>query len=194
MKLSDTAAAHGHFQVVFADVTDHLAVATFQLRKRREPPLRFEEVFKQGFSRTLLEFRRELCQFAATPGVAENLDTIREACKTISALSVWRNDRIHAHVRMTDTGYVLFSWQTQQPLPLNYTEIERHIHTASSAIVNLDVHVSHLLHELDWEEACAKLATQYRNFYLSSRKTSKYKQITRPDAYADIHEYRSLLA
>ena len=33
MRFSDTAAAYGLFQVVFADVTDHLAVATF-----RAPP------------------------------------------------------------------------------------------------------------------------------------------------------------
>lgn len=47
MTLDDTAAAYGLFQVVFADLANHLAIATFRLREQKEPGLAFEEVFRQ---------------------------------------------------------------------------------------------------------------------------------------------------
>ncbi|HWB84645.1 MAG TPA: hypothetical protein VG675_10940 [Bryobacteraceae bacterium] len=47
MTFNDTAAAYGLFQVVFADVVGHPARAKFRLRERREPGLRFDEVFRQ---------------------------------------------------------------------------------------------------------------------------------------------------
>ena len=53
MMLNEMAAPYGLFQIVFADVVDHLAVGTFRSRERKEPGLVFEEVFKQEFSLTV---------------------------------------------------------------------------------------------------------------------------------------------
>ena len=100
--MNDTAAAYGLFQVVFADVTDHLAVATFRLRERKESDLVFEDVFRQEFKKTLKQFRRELRQFEGRSAVSDNLYPVHEACKAMSKLAVWRNDRIHARVHLTE--------------------------------------------------------------------------------------------
>jgi hypothetical protein len=63
MTLNDTAAAYGLFQVVFADIADHVAVATFRLLQRSDPGLTFENVFRQDFTKTLKQFRQELHRF-----------------------------------------------------------------------------------------------------------------------------------
>ena len=57
MTFDDTASAYGLFQVVFADVVDHLAVATFRLRERKEPSLQFEKVFRQEAKKILGQLR-----------------------------------------------------------------------------------------------------------------------------------------
>jgi len=77
MRINETAAAYGLFQVIFADVADHLAIATFHLRKQKEPDLTFQTVFKQEFKRTLKQFRRELWQFEGRPAVFDSLYALR---------------------------------------------------------------------------------------------------------------------
>ncbi|HVT30987.1 MAG TPA: hypothetical protein VHE81_23480, partial [Lacipirellulaceae bacterium] len=81
MIFNETAAAYGFFQIVFSDVVDHLAAATFLLRKLREPKLDFKEVFRQNVSRTLLQFETELTQFDGRPSMKDDLDDLRAACK-----------------------------------------------------------------------------------------------------------------
>ena len=87
----DTAAAYGLFQVVFSDIADHLGIAVFRLRERKEPGLVFEEVFKQRFSENLKQFRKELDQFEKRSVAADYLHDVREACKIISKLIPWTN-------------------------------------------------------------------------------------------------------
>lgn len=152
MKLNDTAAAYGLFQLVFADVTDHLAVATFRLREEREPNLAFEDVFRQEFKKTLKQFRRELRQFHGRPSVEDSLRAIGEACKIMSKLAVWRNERIHARVRLTDDGYALYVWRTRRRLVISQEEIERDIQLAIRLMVELEAHVPHLVRLLEWDE------------------------------------------
>lgn len=89
MTLNDTAATYGLFQVVFADVVDHLAVATFHLRERKESGLVFESVFKQEFKKLFKQFRQELKQFDGRSPVADSLYGVREACKIISEFAVF---------------------------------------------------------------------------------------------------------
>ena len=78
MTLNDTAAAYGLFQVVFADVADHLAIATSRLREPKEPGLVFEKVFRQDFKKTLKQFQCELRQFDDRSAVSESLYAVRE--------------------------------------------------------------------------------------------------------------------
>src|ERR1700744_5809255 len=119
MNLDDAAAAYGLFQVVFADIADHVAVATFRLRELKEPELTFETVFRQEFSKMFKQFRKELRQFEGRSAVDVYLRDGREACEIISKLADWRNDRIHARVRMTDTGYPLYDWRTRKRLEIS---------------------------------------------------------------------------
>jgi hypothetical protein len=157
MNLDDTAAAYGMFQVVFADVTDHLAVATFRLREHREPGLCFETVFKQEFKQILKQFRLELRRFDGRDAVSDSLHVIQEACKIISTLANWRNDRIHARVHMTEHGYALYDWRTRRRLEITREQIERNINLAAKVMAELDAHVPFFVHLLTWDEEIEKL-------------------------------------
>ena len=156
MKLDDTA-AYGLFQVAFAAVAERLAVATFFLRERKEPGLAFETVFRQGIRRTLEQFRGELRQFDPRAPVADSLHAVREACKTISKLAVWRDERIHAYVQLTEHGYALYDWRTNRRLEITREQIEPNIDLAVKAMVELEAHVPHLVGLLTWDEEVEKL-------------------------------------
>jgi hypothetical protein len=112
--------------VVFADVSDHLAFATFVLRKRKEPDLVFENVFRQKFGTTLDQFRDEVRQFEGRSAVSDSLYSVRKACDITSKLAVWRNDRIHARVRMTEHGCALYDWRRRR-LEISREQIEKNI-------------------------------------------------------------------
>jgi hypothetical protein len=151
MILNDTAAAYGLFQVVFAELTDHLAVATFRLRKQKESGLVFEKVFDQKFSRILEQFRRELQQSAGRSCVADSLSVLCEACEMISKLADWRNERIHARVLMTEQGYTLYNWRTRYPLEISQSQIEKKIELANKAMVELRGRIPDFVHLLNWD-------------------------------------------
>jgi hypothetical protein len=157
MRLDDIAALYGLFQLVFADVTDHLAVATFRLRERKDPGLTFETVFRQQFKQILKQFQRELDQFDGDSPVADSVDAVRAACETMSTLADWRNDRIHARIRMTEHGYALYDWRTRRRLEITREDIERNIDMAANAIAELEGHVKHLVGVLTWDEEFEKL-------------------------------------
>jgi hypothetical protein len=53
MNLDDTAAAYGLFQVVFADIADHIAVAAFRLRELKEPELHSKQFLGRNFRKPL---------------------------------------------------------------------------------------------------------------------------------------------
>ncbi len=152
MKLDETAAAYGLFQVVFADVADHLAVATFRLREQKEPELTFEAVFRQEFKTTLKQFRKELRYFERRSPVASSLSIIKESCTVAAKLANWRNERIHARVRMVENeGYALYDWRTRRRLEITKDKIERHIEQAIKAIVDLQAHLPELVTMLEWD-------------------------------------------
>jgi hypothetical protein len=157
MNLNDTAAAYGLFQVVFADIADHAAVATFRLRELKEPGLSFETVFRQEFSKTFKQFRQELKQFDERSSVADYRRDLREACEVISKLAVWRNDRIHARVRMADTGYALYDWRTRKRLEISREGLEENIRLGVKAIVALEANVQHLVRQLNFDAEFEKL-------------------------------------
>lgn len=161
MNLDDTAAAYGLFQVVFADVADHVAVATFRLRELKEPGLAFETVFGQDFAKTFKQFRKELKQFDGHSEVADCLHDVREACEIISTLAVWRNDRIHARVRMTDTGYALYDWRTRQRLEISREQIKKNLLLGVKTIVALEENVQRLV-ELNFDADFEKLFSTLR--------------------------------
>ena len=157
MTFNDTAAAYGLFQVVFADVVDHLAGATFHLRERKEPGLPFEKVFKQDASKILKQFRAELKQFDGRSSVAEYVHDLREACNTISTLMKWRNDRMHARVRMTDTGYALYDWRTRQRLEIHRDVIVENINLAVKVMMTFKANIQPLVGLLALDEELDKL-------------------------------------
>jgi len=156
MTLDDTAAAYGLFQVVFADVVDHLAGATFLLRERKEPGLTFEKVFRQELTQILKQFRCELFRFAEEPSLSDSLVALRQLCNIISELSVWRNDRIHAHVRLTEHGYALYNWRTRRRLEITREQIGLKINLAMKVMAEINTYVSDLLGSLALDEELAK--------------------------------------
>lgn len=158
MQLTDTAAAYGVFQVVFADLADHLAVATFRLRERREPDISLEDVFKQQFSCTLKQFRQELCRVDDNCSPAsEHVRDLLGVCKVAADVANWRNDRIHARVRMTDSGYALYDKRTGKRLELYREQIEKNIEQTIKAIVELEASVQHVVGQIEWEEEFEKM-------------------------------------
>jgi hypothetical protein len=157
MKCDDTASAYGLFQVVFADVTVHLAVAAFRLRERKEPGLAFETIFRLEFKQIFEQFRRELCQFDGRSPVSDNLHALRKACEVVSTLAVWRNDRIHAQVHMTEHGYALYNWRTRSRLELTFEQINRNIELAIFVICELEAHVPRLVDLMKWDDEIDEL-------------------------------------
>jgi hypothetical protein len=89
--------------------------------------------------------------------VAENVHDLREACKTISTLMKWRNDRIHARVRMTDTGYALYDWRTRHRLEINRDAIVKNIQLAVNAMVKLKANIAPLIGQLNLDQELEKL-------------------------------------
>jgi hypothetical protein len=67
-------------------------------------------------------------------------------------LAAWRNDRIHARVRMTADGYALYDWRTRHRLEMSRAEIEEDIQLAIHAMVELEAHVPDLVQLLKWED------------------------------------------
>jgi hypothetical protein len=157
MRFTHTACAYGLFQVVFADVADHLAVATFRLRERKEPSLTLEAVFGQRVSDTLKQFRKELGESGEGLPVSESVADLRGACDIIAKLFNWRNDRIHARVRMTEDGYALYDKRTGHRFELNREQLENNIQQAVQAIVTLKANVQNVVGRLEWHEEFEKM-------------------------------------
>src|SRR5215467_8967699 len=106
MHFDATASAYGLIQVVYADVTDHLAAAVVILRKRTDRDADFKRIFGSGFERILDAFKSELRQLAAAKPVTDDVTALIEVCR----LAKWRNDRIHARVREFADGWTLYDW------------------------------------------------------------------------------------
>jgi hypothetical protein len=157
MVVTDTAAAYGLFQLVFADVTKYLAIATFRLRQRHEPQLTFEDVFRQRVSETRKQLWRELSRFDDRPTVSAELTEMREACEAISKIESWRNSRVHALVEWTDEGYALYDWHTHRRLEVTLEQIEEQIELANRAGMSLRIHTPAFESQLNWDEELDKL-------------------------------------
>jgi hypothetical protein len=157
MTFTDTAAAYGLFQVVFADVTNHLAIATFRLRECNEPGLRFEAVYAQEFAKTFKQLKVALCQFDGCSGISDSLSAVRATFTIISELAKWRNDRVHARVRMSEQGYELYDWRTGKRLDISLEQVEANINRAVKVMVNLEAHVHRFVHQLKWDEEFERL-------------------------------------
>ena len=157
MRFNDTASAYGLFQVVFADAADHLAVATHRLRVRKEPGLTEDAVFRQRISDTLRDFRKELDQFDNSSAISDSVRDLRDASDTLSTLSLWRNDRIHARVQMTENGYALYDKRTRERLDLSREEIETNIEMLVKVIVTFKSDVQHLVGQLEWDAEFEKM-------------------------------------
>jgi hypothetical protein len=153
MKIDGTAAAYGLIQVVFADVTERLAGAVFILRRRREPNVTLEQIFRPGFKHILDEFKTELRQCEQTPLVdADDVAALQEACRQLAKLSVWRNDRIHARVRQGSDGFALYDWRTGKQLSISYEECDAIIQQLVKVIVTLEAYLPPVIRTLDFDK------------------------------------------
>ena len=157
MRVDPIAAAYGFFQIVFADLADTLADAVFHLRRRTEPDLKFEEVFRTEFRRLLTQFREELKHHEPRNSDAEDVTALRNACDSMSKLANWRNDRIHARVRNTEEGYALYDWRTRKRLAMTPEEIEAKTRDAIKAKQIFEMWLPNFIVGLDIEEDLEKL-------------------------------------
>jgi len=98
MQIDATAGAYGLFQVVFADLTEHLAAAVFRLQQAKDPSVTFEQIFRLEFKRVLDRFKEELKQFDGKRSLEEDLHWLHDAVGQMAAIAQWRHDRIHARV------------------------------------------------------------------------------------------------
>jgi len=163
MMYQKTAESYGLFQVVFADLTDHLACATFLLGKRKTPELTFEGVFRKGFRKILAQFRSELRQFEGKPSLHASLHALEKLCSEVEELAKWRNDRIHARVHLTKEGCMLYDWRTNAVLELRDEEIKKSIDLALRATVSLQSHTRELEGSLKLREELDGLFARMRN-------------------------------
>jgi hypothetical protein len=79
MKLDDAAAAYGLMQVVFADVTDRLACAVFELQRTHDASTDFTDIYRKDFKRIREALKEELKQPGEKKQIAEDLRAVREA-------------------------------------------------------------------------------------------------------------------
>jgi len=166
MTVNDTVAWYGIFQVVFADVVEHLAKAMYDLRKEKEQDLTFNTVFEDAFKfkKLMCQFRDELRRFDKVSAQAsDSLHIVRAACQTMSEVANWRNERIHCRVKIRrDGGIVLYDSRTGYPLKVNSAQITKYIHRVQRAMVDLEAEIPNLIRELkrseDFEKLHAKLA------------------------------------
>ena len=77
-------------------------------------------------------------------------------CNIISELSVWRNDRIHAHVRLTEHGYALYNWRTRRRLEITREQIGQKINLAMKVNVEINTYMDDLRRSLAFDEELAK--------------------------------------
>jgi hypothetical protein len=150
MTLDDTAAAYGLVQVVFADVTDHLAFATFTLQQREEANISFPH--RHLFGQWLSDFKCQLKRLKDVQSLDDALTALREVCRELKVLSGWRNERIHARVRQVEDGLALYNARTGQRLSISYEEcigiIERLVKAKSALWEYLPV----IVRELDLDK------------------------------------------
>jgi hypothetical protein len=155
MKLDDTAATYGLVQVVFADVTDHLAFAIFRLRQAKGTAVNFQDIVNLKFGYMVSNFKTELRQFTHPQPPDDARDEVgiadlNEVCKELKALSKWRNDRIHARVRWVEDGLALYNGKTGERLSINHGECTEVLNRLVKAIVKLDTYVPELVRSLDF--------------------------------------------
>ena len=93
-----------------------------------------------------------LRQFDNTSFVHDSLCAVRNACSIMSKLAGWRNERIHARVRLTEDGYALYDWRTRRRLVISQEEIEKNVQLAIKGMVELEAHVPRNVRLLEWEE------------------------------------------
>jgi hypothetical protein len=155
MKLDDTAAGYGLVQVVFADVTDHLAFAILRLQQRNDTGVSFQDIVNLKFGRMLSNFKAELHQFTHPQPPDDSHDEVliadlNEVCRELKDLSKWRNERIHARVRRVEDGLALFNGKTGDRLSINHGECVEILNRLANTIVKLDTYVTELVRSLDF--------------------------------------------
>lgn len=148
MNIDRTAAFYGLLQVAYADMTEHLASYLYLLRRRTEPKLEFRCVYKLMFRQMLTQFKDELKGFDTGKPVSQEVHELRNACKKMSGLANWRNDRIHARVRVVADGYALYNWQTGQRLSMEAEELEHKIEEVNRVNASLEASMLTLLGDL----------------------------------------------
>jgi len=160
MVFNETAAAYGLFQVVFAEMHEYLAAATYHLRRRNEQSLQYEKVHRQGFEKTLKQFRKQLCQLSDSGGVAEGIEALKKACDSMACLAQWRNERVHARVLRTEEGLELYAPLRDNPgkaqrLEMSKGFFEERIREAIKVTVTFQA--AHLISQIRMKEEIDRL-------------------------------------
>jgi hypothetical protein len=140
LRIDSTAAAYGVFQVVFADMTEHLARSLYRLQQPPEPIDRLWNRLSGKFSLLLSNFKDALKQFDGYVAHENAILALRQACIVAREISRWRNSRIHAHVRIVDDGLALYDREGER-LSMTSQECQDKIREAYKVIVTLKTHI-----------------------------------------------------
>jgi hypothetical protein len=107
------------------------------------------------FQRVLEQFEQELNQLDES----ESVVALRSACKDMSTLAQWRNQRIHARVRISDQRFTLYDWRTNDSLSLTQEEIDGKIQLVVQISSELRARVSHIADAaaLEWDQELERL-------------------------------------
>jgi hypothetical protein len=154
--------------VRFAYLVQQLAVAVFNLRRRREPNLKFDDIFKKGLDQLLEGLEYELTQIPPEEGLPQipekelsgipkaarermEVQVLRSLAVQIKNLTAWRNPRIHARVDF-EHGIALYDWRTKNPLEMTASDCDQKSERAFQLAQKLDDSTGSLLRELKANE------------------------------------------
>jgi hypothetical protein len=154
MNLDEDAAAFGLFHLAFANLAQQLAAAVFYIRRTNQQSLKFEDVFGKlrGFSKLCDALKTELKQFEGRSSTDMEVQHIRYICSKMGPLNVWRRAHTHPRVRIDESGFTIYDWQTRKRLRIDRDECLRKIQEAVSLGVELDQYVGSLLRQISSEK------------------------------------------
>jgi hypothetical protein len=159
LNINDDAAAYGLFQVAFAGLDTRLSGSLVALLRSANPNLAFAIVKTLSFHRRLEVFRKVIKTFKQGSYLDQVLCALREASNKAEALSQWRNERIHAEVRLNENQTVIVG-KDGKPLQIDYAVCEEKIREAIDAVVAMEANVQHLVARLEQDDRFDELYAQ----------------------------------
>jgi hypothetical protein len=157
---NESKAVYGLFQIAFAGLDTQLTQTLVLLMRPGEPNLARSIVQTLSFRTKLTVLRRAMRAFEETARLENDMADLKATLKSCEAISEWRNERIHAHVRFTDSEMQLLDREGRL-LDLDPPESKRQIARIAVAMVQLHKHARTMLTHLEFVSKLEELFSNY---------------------------------